>query len=174
MEEVWKDIPGYEGKYQASSLGRIRSLDRYVRLVAHGTETKRLSRGRVLKPGRMDKSGRLSVTLGRGTNGKTVHQLVALTFLGPRPKGLDICHKDGDPSNNAIENLRYDTRRENILDVYRQGKRWRKLSKDDLLIAKQLIDDGIPAKEIALKLGVTTRTIYDIKGKRRGLYTWLP
>ena len=90
MGEKWRDIPGYEGKYQASTKGRVRSLTRRVRVVAHGTEATRVTRGRVLRPGRYCKSGHLSVVLGHGASGSPVHRLVALTFLGPPPEEFSV------------------------------------------------------------------------------------
>ena len=172
MGEIWKDIPGYEGHYQASDKGRVRSVDRYVRLVAHGVETRRLAPGRVLRPGRYCKTGHLSVTLGHGTNGKPVHQLIALTFLGPKPESMEICHTDGDPTNNAVDNLRYDTRRENILDIYRQGRRYRKLNTDDVRRVRELIKEGLSGKEIAAKLGFSESVVSSIRTGRT--YSWLP
>ena len=100
--EIWRNIPGYEGLYQASSLGNIKSLYRFVKCVHGG---RRSVPERILKPGRFCKAGHVSVTLGKGTNGKPVHQLIALTFIGPRPKGADTRHLNGDPTNNRLDNL---------------------------------------------------------------------
>ena len=171
MHTLWKDIPGYEGRYQASTDGQIRSVDRYVRLVAHGKETKRLVKGQVLKPGRYCKTGHLSVVLGHHTNGSPVHQLVALTFIGPRPAGCDVCHNDGDPTNNAVSNLRYDTRSENIKDVYRQGGRWRKLSADDVIEIRAQLAAGARGVDIAKGRGLSQSLISAIKTGR--YYAWL-
>lgn len=52
----------------------------------------------------------------------TVHGLVAEVFIGPRPEGLDVCHNDGDKSNNRASNLRYDTHSENQKDEVRAGR----------------------------------------------------
>lgn len=119
--EQWKDIPGYEGRYQVSDQGRVRSLDRFVRLVAHGVETKRLARGKVLRPA-PSPSGHLCVSLGRGST-KQVHALVALAFIGPRPENHEVLHLDHNPANNALTNLRYGTRAENVKMDYEVGVR---------------------------------------------------
>ena len=104
--EVWKDIPGYEDAYQASSLGRIRSIDHYVNGKSrYGKPFKRLIKGRILRPGRYNKDGHVSVVLRRGSNGSPVHQLIALTFLGERPDNQDVRHLDGNPQNNKLNNL---------------------------------------------------------------------
>ena len=119
--ENWKDIPGYEGRYQVSDLGRVRSVAHRVRLVCHGVETTRLSPGRVLRPGPTN-SGHLSVALGKG-NSKGVHTLVALAFLGPRPAKHEVLHLDHNPANNTVGNLKYGTRSENVAMDYQVGVR---------------------------------------------------
>ena len=171
-EEVWKDIPGYEGRYQASTQGRIRSLDRKVRVVAHGTEATRAVKGRILRPGSC-KTGHVSVVLGHGANGSLVHQLIALTFLGPCPKGKEVLHNDGNPKNNKLENLRYGTRTENILDVFRIGKPWRKLTVQDVYDIREQRKLGIRVKEIAQNFNVAEGTVYNILSRKRS-FKWLP
>lgn len=170
MEE-WRDIPGYEGKYQASSEGRIRSLDRYVRVTPHGIEAKRKIKGRILRPGRFCKNGHVSVVLGHGSAGSPVHQLVALTFLGPKPEGTEVCHKDGNPLNNRVDNLRYDTRTQNILDVYRQGRAWRKLTIEDVRKIRKMLSDGLSGVEISKRCGVSQDCVSKIKNRRT--FSWL-
>lgn len=171
MAEIWKDIPGYEGRYQASTEGRIRSVDHRVRLVAHGTETTRLVKGRVLRPGIYHKSGHVSVVLGHGAGGSPVHQLIARTFLGPVPKGCEVCHNDGDPRNNAVENLRYDTRSENIKDVIRQGRPLRRLNDKDVREIREMLGRGYTGAEIARLFSVSPTCVSHIKIGRA--FAWL-
>ena len=106
--ELWKDIPGYEGLYQASNLGRIKDI-----------------RGKVhkIRKSSVDSNGRLTIGLNKNGKRKTckTSSLIALTFIGNRPKGYDVCHLDGDKLNNNINNLSYDTRSQNMRDMYRQG-----------------------------------------------------
>jgi len=104
--ETWKDIPGYEGQYQISTLGNVRSFRRSVA-------------PKLLKPGRMPQ-GHLSVALGRN-NSQCVHKLVLLAFVGPAPYKHECRHLNGNPSDNRLENLRWGTRSENILDAVRHG-----------------------------------------------------
>ncbi len=96
IKEVWKDIPGYEGYYQASSLGRIRSLDRTV-LTTNGQD--RFYKGRIIK-GNVDKDGYRRTTLKKNNIGRTFKfsQLVAMAFLGHKPNGhtLIVNHINGD------------------------------------------------------------------------------
>lgn len=173
MEEIWKDIPGYEGKYQASNMGRIRSLDRKVRGVCHytGKDFYRRIKGQLLKPGRFCKAGHVSVVLGHGTTGKPVHQLVMKTFAGETPEGMEVLHINGDPADNRLENLRYGTRRDNILDVYRIGKAWRKLTADDVVCIRFKCFCGFCDQEIADEYDVTKGTVAEIRKGRT--YKWL-
>jgi hypothetical protein len=100
VEEIWKSIPEFEGYYEASSLGRIRSLD-VIRTAPNGGEW--VKKGQILKPRVINDFGHLGVKL--SVNGvkcdRTVHYLVATAFHGERPEGLLIRHLDGRPSNNA-------------------------------------------------------------------------
>lgn len=114
MSEVWKDIPGYEGYYQASDQGRIRSLDR---VVPHRTL------GSVKRQGSemtqyQDRDGYMKVKLSKGGRKKvcSVHRLVLLAFEG-EPNGRVCCHNNGARSDNRRENLRWGTPKENSLDM---------------------------------------------------------
>ncbi|MHB1652365.1 MAG: NUMOD4 motif-containing HNH endonuclease [Desulfitobacteriaceae bacterium] len=164
-KEIWKDIPGYEGRYQASSLGRIKSLSRKVRgeNPYTGREFMRTIPERILRPGRYCSGGHLSVVLGHGEAGVPVHQLIMLTFVGTPPDDMEVLHNNGDPMDNRIENLRYGTRTENILDVYRQGGRWRKLSTEEVETIRFSLFCGIRGVDIARKFDVSQSTISKIK-----------
>jgi hypothetical protein len=104
--EVWKLVPEYDGKYEVSDQGRVRSFQRNPQ-------------GRILRPGRMP-GGHLSVALGRG-NSQCVHKLVLLTFVGVAPDKHECRHLNGDPADNRLENLCWGTRSENIKDAVRHG-----------------------------------------------------
>lgn len=111
--ERWKWIPGYEGLYQASTWGRIRSVDRWV---VSNTGKKDFRRGRILKPQREKKTGYLRVGLCR--NGKRrffwIHRMVAETFI-PNPENKpEVNHLDENKTNNAVENLSWCTGKENV------------------------------------------------------------
>lgn len=122
--EQWKDIPGYKGRYQASTAGRVRSLDREVFVDERKSKRgsfMRKCRGRILRPG-PHSSGHLSVALGLGCS-KMVHQLVLLTFVGPVPDGRETLHKNHKPTDNRLTNLKYGTRSENLKMDYAAGGR---------------------------------------------------
>lgn len=170
--EVWKDIPGYEGRYQASTLGRIRSVTHQITQKGRsGTFFTRTIKGRILRPGRYCKSGHVSVVLGRGSNGKPVHQLVLLTFVGPAPKGQEVRHLNGDPTDNRLENLTYGTRTENILDVYRIGRRWRKLSAKEALDIRQKLANGESGASLSRRYSVSQSSVSKVKVG--GTFWWL-
>lgn len=120
-DEIWLPIEGYESLYEASDHGRVRSLDR----IGARPSAPRL-KGRVLKMP-PDSGGYPQVTLCKDRiKQKTLaHTLVASAFLGPRPDGQEVCHGDGDPQNNHVGNLRYDTHEGNSADMIRHGRTMR-------------------------------------------------
>ena len=111
--EIWKDIKGYEGIYQISNLGRVKSLERKVNHSKHG---KQLINEKILSHG-TDNIGRKGVVLCKRGNKKNfrVHQLVAMAFLNHKPNGhiLVVDHIDNNPSNNNLSNLQIISCREN-------------------------------------------------------------
>ena len=117
--EQWKPVNGYEGIYEVSSHGRVRSLDR---VVTYSDGRVRRHKGKILSAP-LSRDGYPAVNL--HTQGKLkkryVHSLIAETFIGPRPEGMEVCHNDGNPTNNHVDNLRYGTRSENMLDRVRHG-----------------------------------------------------
>lgn len=117
--EVWVDIPD-RPNYQASNMGRIRSMPREVSYICprRGLLTAK-HRGRVLKPVKAHEGGHVNVTI--GVRPWLVHHLVLLTFIGPRPKGLITRHLNGNPRNNALHNICYGTASENRHDDVRHG-----------------------------------------------------
>lgn len=112
--EEWRPIPGFDGRYDVSSIGRIRSRARNWP-----------AGPRVMKPciGRRNGLPYWHLILacsGRPLNLK-VHKLVALAFLGTPKDGQVVRHKDGDSLNNCADNLEYGTRSDNNFDTVRHG-----------------------------------------------------
>lgn len=112
--EIWMNIEGLEGIYQVSSLGRVRSLDRTIKVKSvYGTQ-ERAYKGRVLAQ-RDDKDGykRVSLTCDGKLVTFQVHRLVAEAFI-PNPKNkAEVNHKDSNKKNNHLDNLEWNTRQEN-------------------------------------------------------------
>ncbi len=118
VEEEWRAAPGYEGAYEVSSLGRVRSLDRVI----NGRWGPHVRRGVVLRA-HTDKDGYKKVrpSLNNEARSVPVHHLVLLAFIGPRPEGHVALHKDGRPENNAASNLSWGTYSDNALDAVSHG-----------------------------------------------------
>ena len=170
--EVWKDITGYEGYYQVSNSGNVKSLDRVVK---HRTSGFLTLKGKLLKP-RKSTQDRKYVDLNKNKKAKRfyIHTLVAQTFIGERPKGYDICHINGNNQDNRLENLRYDTKGQNQIDIYRQGGKHGlgKLSIEQVLEIRQLYATGEYTHfELAKKFNVSQNTTQRVV--KRQSFFWL-
>jgi hypothetical protein len=145
MQEVWKAIPGYEGRYEVSDQGRVRN-----------------ARGRVLKLCNVS-GGYKAVSLGRN-NSKTLHRLVAAAFLGFAQEGKNlVLHANGDRTDNRVENLRYGSHFDNAADAIRHGTQVRgerqyaaKLTLDQV---KHIRSEQEPNAVMAKRFGVTSACI---------------
>lgn len=118
--EVWKPVKGYEGFYEVSNFGNVRSLDRYVEQKQHsGTMFKRLYKGKLLKP-RKTNSGYFLVTL--KSKQVLVHRLVATAFI-PNPDNKPcVNHIDSCRTNNHANNLEWVTQSENVQHGIKNGR----------------------------------------------------
>lgn len=171
--EVWVDVPEYEGHYQVSNLGRVRSLDR---IVIHKNGAKHFKEGQIQKL-QDNGNGRLYKQMKRDGKYKNyyISRLVMLAFVGERPEGYAICHDDGDIKNNRLDNLRYDTNLENNIDQFRhntEGLRGTLPLRTVLEIRKKLDSDNtITTKELATKYNVEIHVIQGIRSRLN--YSWL-
>lgn len=113
--EVWTPVPGWEGLYEVSDHGAVRSLDRVDRFG-------RYFHGQTLSADTI-KGGYKRVTMASGSRRerRQIHHLVLEAFVGPRPMGMEGCHGNGHPDDNRLANLRWDTRPENARDTVRHG-----------------------------------------------------
>lgn len=154
-DEVWKEIPSYEGFYMVSNIGRVRSL------------VGRWGRGRILKGATKD--GYHTVVLSKYgvRRDHRVPPLVAAAFLGPRPDGLVVCHNNGVRTDDRAENLRYDTRKADREDMELHGTRpfgethpMHKLTEVDV---RRIRSDKRIAPRLAEEYGVTRELIYYIR-----------
>ena len=119
QNEIWKPVPGTHGYYEASNLGRVRSVDR-VEVHKNGRTYHR--KGRILSQ-HLIRNGYYQTTT--RVNGKPfermVHRLVLAAFTGEFPEGMQVCHNNGNPQDNRIENLRWGTISDNTNDRVRHG-----------------------------------------------------
>lgn len=162
--EVHVPVVGYEGLYTIGNLGTV------TRVSVNGNPVKRIIKFDV------DRKGYLRVGLSRAGHARTmpVHRLVAEAFLGPRPHGLTVNHKDGDKRNNSPGNLEYVTSAENRLHAIRLGLLdpgaggkasagiGYKLDRDDVIDIRLAVASGEQQKVLAKKYGVKPATIWEI------------
>jgi hypothetical protein len=122
----WREVLGFEGYYEVSSDGRVRSVDRIVVTANRwgGANPRRL-RGKPIAPWIDKRSGYLKIGLRQPGMKRTVdlHIVVLEAWFGPCPTGMEACHHDDVRLNNCIGNLRWDTRSANTWDSIRNGRR---------------------------------------------------
>lgn len=142
LNEIWKDIPGYEGFYEVSNLARIRSVDRCI-IKSNGI--KEYHKQEIIKCRPNTNTGRHEVCLSK--NGKRrchrLYQLVALAFVendSPSTK-TTVNHKDGDINNNLPENLEWTSYSDNLKHSY--SKLNRPVNKPTVNNRKTVVEDSI-------------------------------
>lgn len=120
-QEEWRPVVGREGCYEVSSKGDARSLDR---ITTRSDGVRRRLKGKPLKAS-PDDNGYLRVSISSDKPRLVrIHILVLEAFVEPRPEGLVGCHNDGDVTNNAVTNLRWDTCSANNFDIVKHGRSW--------------------------------------------------
>lgn len=119
-EEEWRPVVGYEGYYEVSDRGRVRSLPRVIMRSNGAPQT---VRGRILSQQPLSNGLYMKVDLSRdgGFRSRPVHRLVGEAFYGPLPEGLQTRHLNGNSFDNRLENLRYGTHLENMRDSVEHG-----------------------------------------------------
>lgn len=180
--EVFVDIPGYEGYYQVSNYGNVRSLDRVIKEKTGKTQT---LKGRVLKQ-RTNPGGYRYIELGKNGTKVTfaIHHLVAQAFMPNPGNKRTVNHIDGNKLDNSLINLEWATYSENLEHAYKTGLRRavessevasknykRKLTEQQVREIKLLIAaKSLTLKQIANQYNVGRSTIGSIKSDRSWSY----
>lgn len=158
MEEIWKDVVGYEGLYSVSNLGRIR----------RESSGKGAKRYRIFGIKRYGKYTQVQLYKNKIRSTPYVHRLVLESFVGKMPEGNQGNHIDGNKDNNCLSNLEYVTPSENIKHSFRIGlnvhtygsKHPMTILKDiDVLSIREHFSNGIKQNKIAKIFNVTPSTI---------------
>jgi len=158
--EIWKAVVGHDG-YEVSNLGRIAVIkngERFIRKPNSATHYLSISF-------RKRPEDRSQVS-------KSIHVVVAETFIGPRPSGMVVRHIDGDRYNNAAANICYGTPNENVYDAikhktYKGSKNGRAIFDErHVLLIRTLLEKGSGTSELARLLNVSIGTIHAIKTGR--------
>jgi hypothetical protein len=170
MTELWKAISGFPG-YEVSNIGRVRSIDRLVRVMQNGTPSVRRYRGRVLKQTRV--RAYWQIVLCKEEENKTclVHRLVARAFLPKPTRGRDnVRHKDDDGGNNKIGNLEWGSQQDNIDDKVKRGRHPRgedsaraSMTATEVKRIKKMLSSGARICDISDLVGIPRQTIQNIK-----------
>ena len=122
VAEQWRSVVGWEGFYEVSDHGRVRSVDRVIHYVIHGGAATKTLVGQIMKLA-THTHGYAQVSMRRQgfVQTRLVHALVLEAFVGPAPNGMEGCHDDNDKFNNRLTNLRWDTHKANCEDRTRHG-----------------------------------------------------
>lgn len=176
MEEVWKDIKGYEGYYQVSNLGNVKSLGRtFIR-----KDGMRYSRfPRIMSPVFQKTHPYLTIQLkiNKKYKGFLIHRLVAEAFVPNPDKKSEVNHIDGNQKNNKSNNLEWCSRSENQIhaiknNLYSPAKGEQnssaRFTKEQVLSIRVRLKKGEKGADIAREYKVHRNSIYDIKSRK----TW--
>lgn len=158
--EEWKPVPGYEGLYEVSNHGRVRSLPR------NGTapEVK-------IRKTQITKAGYEIVHLSKDNAAKaiSVHTLVLTAFIGPKPDKMECRHLDGCRTNNKADNLAWGTKQQNMSDQIKHGTIARgercghaKLTLEQVQQARSMIQAGMTHKAVSKLFNVSRPTITNL------------
>lgn len=174
-EEAWRDVIGYEGHYQISDQGRLRSLRRTVMFSRRGKLIAYSLQGKILNL-KIDKDGYSRARLWKDgvVQQHAVHRLVLMAFVGPCPQGMESRHLDGKPTNNSVGNLVWDTHFNNIADRVTHGtaprgerSRSAKLTEDQVREIRHLYSKGgVTRERLAVRFGVSPATVSHITTRR--------
>ena len=169
--EEWRDIPGYEGRYQVSSMGQVRSLDRWTTHGRWGSQHRRFLRGKLLHLSHAKTTGYLVVGFCRGNSHivdkREVHALVAAAFLGPRPANHHAHHVNENKHDNRLTNLEYLPHAKHAR-LHSTGMRPHcpKLTFDKANVVREMIATGLSQSQIATQMGISQSLVSQIHTRK--------
>lgn len=151
IEEIWKDVVGFEGTHQVSNLGRVKSLQGLK-----NNQYKAFDKPERILKGSINSDGYISISVGNSKKGKrtTIHRLVAAAFIPNPLRRGNVNHISGIKTDNRVENLEWVSHSENMLHAHKTGLikptcGRQKLTKADLIEIKKLFKFGFSAAKIA-------------------------
>lgn len=183
--EVWREVPEFEGLYEVSNFGRLRSVGRW-QLVSPSSKMpngfSRYLQSKIHKGNPYsDGNGKIrAIVVGLRKDGRyhhrSIHDIVLTAFVGPRPHGYYGCHKDDRPINNRLPNLYWGTPAENCADKIRHGNQprgeiipWSKLSEEDVKFIRK--NAGVISQsKMAERFGVGQPQISRIVNRREWVH----
>lgn len=178
MEEVWKDIKGYEGIYMVSNKGRIKSLERKIETRNRWGKMERRFPGKIIKPSICKRTGYYNVVLNNSDGGKTfkVHRLVAIAFVENKNNLPQVNHKDENKINNCVENLEWCTAKYNS----NYGTKTKRAAKAQSKKVAKMKNGGIieiydSLHDVTRKTGISFKNVCSVcNGLRKtaGGYEW--
>lgn len=170
VTETWRAVPEIP-HYEASNLGRVRSVEHTVYFTTGIGDCKRTFPGRLLKP--FLKRGYYHISISRvsGRRQRPVHQIVAAAFHGVRPDGMAVNHINGIKTDNRPENLEYITNSENVHHAYdnrlldNRGEKSPSSKLTDVAV-REIRDTGAPTKVLAEKFGVSETHVHRVRSRK--------
>lgn len=174
--EVWRNIKGYEGIYQVSNYGNIKSLERFfIKNRKGGKSRMAVYLPEKIKNKNYNPNGYLNMYLwDKGYSEHVlIHRIVAIYFIPNIDNHPQVLHKDDNPKNARWDNLEWGTQSKNIQDAANRGRGFRgskngmaKLKDEDIPHIRKLISEGVPSRKIAKMFGVTKTPILWIRNNK--------
>lgn len=169
--EKWKDIPGFDGRYQVSDYGRVRSIYLINAMVSRRRQEPKI----LVAPLTAFNRHRVVLRINGASKAYAVARLVLMVFVGPCPIHHEAAHLDGDSTNDRLDNLKWATKKENSFHKTLHGtstggeRAWnRKLSDDKVRQIHEWASQGLSTPKIAKRLGVHSATVGHVLSGR----TW--